>query len=223
MKPRFFPLLLFVALAGSLGAVRAEKADRGKPMHIEADALRHDELRQTSVFSGRVLVTQGSIVLRGARLDLRQDADGFQYGVLTAEAGGRAFFRQKRDTPAGAPEEFIEGEGERIEYDGKAERLRFIARAELRRYRAAVLGDEITGALIVYDRLSDVFTVDGQRSAVASSGAAPGKADAASAPQGGRVRAVLTPKAPAAAASTPAPPASAAPVLRPSQRLGGVR
>ena len=29
------------------------------------DALRHDELQQTSVFTGNVVMTKGSIVLRG--------------------------------------------------------------------------------------------------------------------------------------------------------------
>ena len=33
------------------------------------------------------------------------------------------------------PEEFIEGEGEVIEYDGRTDNVRFITRAELRRYR----------------------------------------------------------------------------------------
>ena len=215
MNYRILPHLLLVALACHLGAAHAEKADRAKPMNIEADALRHDELKQTSVFSGRVVMTKGSIVLRGARLDVRQDADGYQYGVVTAEAGKRAFFRQKRDTVAGAPDEFIEGESEIIEYDGKADNVRFITRAELRRYRGAVLSDEITGAVIVYNNLTDVFTVDGKRTpATNAAGDAPAP--------GGRVRAVLAPQDPPAGAAAPeaAPPASA-PVLRPSNSLGG--
>ncbi|MFT4241310.1 MAG: lipopolysaccharide transport periplasmic protein LptA [Acidovorax sp.] len=210
MNHCILPTLLLAALACAHGAAQAEKADRAKPMNIEADALRHDELKATSVFSGRVVMTKGTIVLRGARLDVRQDADGYQYGVVTAEPGKRAFFRQKRDTAPGMPDEFIEGESEVIEYDGKADNVRFITRAELRRYRGAVLNDEITGAVIVYNNLTDVFTVDGQR-APASSGAVPAP--------GSRVRAVLAPK------DSPPPPAApaSAPALRPSSRLGGVQ
>lgn len=215
MNHRLLPILFLAALACTVGAAHAEKADRAKPMNIEADALRHDELKQTSVFSGRVVMTKGSIVLRGARLDVRQDADGYQYGVVTAEPGKRAYFRQKRDTLPGAPEEFIEGEGETIEYDGKADNVKFITRAELRRYRGAVLSDEITGAVIVYNNLTDVFTVDGQRKpATNAAGDAPAP--------GSRVRAVLAPKDPPPGTAAPeaAPPASA-PVLRPSTSLGG--
>ena len=128
MKQRLSPLLLAAALAAFAGLAQAEKADSTKPMNIEADALRHDELKQTSVFTGNVVMTKGTIVLRGAQLDVRQDPEGFQYGVVTAEAGKRAFFRQKRDTVPGQPEEFVEGEGEVIEYDGKADLVKFIRR-----------------------------------------------------------------------------------------------
>ncbi len=216
MKNRsLLPILLLTALAGVHGAVHAEKADRAKPMNIEADALRHDELKQTSVFTGRVVMTKGTIVLRGARLDVRQDADGYQYGVVTAEPGKRAFFRQKRDTLPGAPDEFIEGESETIEYDGKADNVRFITRAELRRYRGSALSDEITGAVIVYNNLTDVFTVDGQRTR--STNAA---GDAST--SGSRVRAVLAPKDPPPGAAAPSPAApSSGPGLRPSNSLSG--
>ncbi|MET1116170.1 MAG: lipopolysaccharide transport periplasmic protein LptA [Comamonas sp.] len=201
MKKRLLPLLLLSALV--CGAVQAEKADRNKPMNIEADALRHDELQQTSVFTGNVVMTKGSIVLRGTQLDVRQDAEGYQFGTVKAEPGKRAFFRQKRDTLAGQPDEFVEGEAEVIEYDGKADNVRLIRRGELRRYRGTALNDQITGAVIVYNNLTDVFTVDGQPRAPGA-GAAPG----------GRVRAVLAPKDPPPA-PTPAPAAN----LRPSTTI----
>jgi len=212
MKTRLPSLLLIAALAlASLPAAHAEKADRGKPMNIEADALRHDELKQTSVFTGHVVMTKGTIVLRGAQLEVRQDPDGYQHGVVTAEAGKRAFFRQKRDTQPGAPDEYVEGEGELIEYDGRTDIVKLIRRAELRRYREATLADELTGALIVYNNITDVFTVDGQK-------ATPGGASAGAG--GGRVRAVLAPKEPAPGTAA-APPHSESPTLRPTPGLGG--
>ena len=54
----------------------AERADRDKPMNIEADALRYEDQKQLSTFTGKVVVTKGSIVMRGARLEVRQDAAG---------------------------------------------------------------------------------------------------------------------------------------------------
>ncbi len=211
---RLFTLPFLACLAvAPFTLAHAEKADRQQPMNIEADALRHDELQQTSVFTGRVVLTKGSIVLRGERLEVRQDAEGHQSGTVTAASGQRAFFRQKRDTAPGAPEEFVEGESERIEYNGRTDTVRLLRRAELRRYQGSRVQDELSGAVIVYNNLTDVFSVDGQAT----------KPDGSAAP-GGRVRAILAPKPTAAAAPTPpaagaANAASAAP-LRASPALG---
>ncbi len=201
-------MLAIVALFAASGAV-AEKADRNKPMNVEADALRHDDLRQVSVFTGSVVATKGTIVIRGARMEVRQDPEGYQYGVVTADPGKRAFWRQKRE----GADEWIEGEGETIEYDGKLDRVKFIGRAEMRRYRGAVLADETQGSVITYENTTDVFTVDG-----ATLGSRLPSASA-----GGRVRAVLSPRAAASAASAPAGVVPRAAPLRPSTTLGGER
>ena len=157
----------------------AEKADRGKPMNIEADNLDHDELKQLSIFTGKVVATKGTLILRGARLEVLQDPEGYQYGLLTAEPGKKAFYRQKRE----GLDEWMEGEGERIEYDSRSDRVTLINRAQIRRYRGTVLNDDISGQRIIYENLTDQFTVDGK-----TAGAKP------SAESSGRVRAVLTPR-----------------------------
>mgnify|MGYP000411437505 CR=1 FL=1 len=61
MKNTTRPLLLAVACALSWGTALAEKADRNKPMNIEADALRYDDLKQVSVFTGRAVLTKGTL------------------------------------------------------------------------------------------------------------------------------------------------------------------
>lgn len=210
MKPLLSPWLFTVALALLGGAAHADKADRDQPMNIEADALRYDDQQQTSVFTGRVLLTKGTIVIRGARVDVRQDPAGNQFGRVTAEAGKLAFFRQKRE----GLDEFIEGEGELIEYDSQADTVKFIRNAQLRRYRGATLGDEFTGAVIVYNNTSEVFTIDGAT-------AAPGAASAGGVGKpAGRVRAMLTPQpaqagpAPAPGVATPNPALRATPALK---------
>ena len=205
MKIPFLPLWCAVILAGAAGAALAEKADRNKPMNIEADSLRYDDLKQVSVFSGRVVLTKGTIQIRGAQIEVRQDPDGFQFGVVTGTPQSLAFFRQKRE----GLDEFIEGEGETIEYDGKAHTVNFIRKAQLRRLRGATLADEITGGVIVYENLTDMFTVDGNASKAATG--------VVGAPAG-RVRAMLTPKPETNGAAAPVVPAA---TLRPSTTLGG--
>jgi lipopolysaccharide export system protein LptA len=201
-----FALLLASAL-GALagGSALAEKADQNKPMNVEADSLRYDDVNQTSVFTGKVVITKGTIVIRGAKVNVRQDPEGYQYGVVTSEPGKQAYYKQKRE----GLDEFIEGEADTIEYDGKADRVKFIKRAELRRLRGPTVADEMTGSLITYDNTSDVFTVDG----------GPGSPSPAPGVPGGRIRAVLAPRT---TASAPAPAAAQAPAqLRQSTTLGG--
>jgi lipopolysaccharide export system protein LptA len=202
---RLVSVLLVLAAPVAWG----ERADKDKPMNVESDALRYDDARQVSVFTGKVVLTKGTILIRGARLDVRQDPDGFQYGVVTAEPGKLAFFRQKRE----GVDEFIEGEGETIDYDGHQDTVKFISKAQLRRYRGATLVDEFNGGLIVYNNITSVFTLD--------SAPATGKNSSTGQPgaPAGRVKAMLTPtpdnapaKAPAAAASSP---------LRETKTLGG--
>lgn len=195
-----------LCLCFTVGWAHAEKADKNKPIHIESDALRFDDREQVSVFTGNVVLTKGTIVIRGAEITVREDPKGNQFGVAKAAPGKLAFFRQKRE----GVDEFIEGEGEVIEYNGEQDWVRFSRQAIMRRLRGAQLADEATGAVIQYDNTTDVFTVDG--------GAPQGKAQ----PGGrGRVRVMLTPKPEAAAGSSAATsvvtPASSAPVATPAR------
>jgi lipopolysaccharide export system protein LptA len=171
-----FSLALLMAIVPV--AASAEKADRDKPMNIEADNLVHDELNQVSIFTGRAVLTKGSLVMRGARIEIREDPDGYQTGVILPEPNKRAFFRQKRE----GMNEFMEGESLRIEFDGRTDKIKLIKDAEARRYRGAVLSDQMTGDLIIYDNLADVLSIDGQVTKES------GKTGS------GRVKAVLVPR-----------------------------
>ncbi|WP_210543694.1 lipopolysaccharide transport periplasmic protein LptA [Rhodoferax sp. PAMC 29310] len=177
MKITLTSLFLVVCLALSAGQAYAEKADRDKPMNIEADSLRYDDQRQTSVFTGRVVLTKGTILIRGAKIDVKQDSEGNQFGLVLSEPNKQAFFRQKRE----GVDEYIEGEGDTIEYDSRADTVKFLTNAKLRRYRGATLSDEFTGGVIQYNNSTDVFTIDGSVT----------KTDGV---KSGRVRAMLTPK-----------------------------
>jgi lipopolysaccharide export system protein LptA len=162
-------LAAFLA-AAAVQQVRAERADRDKPLNIESDRMNADDAKKTAVFEGRVVLTQGTLVIKADRLTLRQDKEGFQYGIA---AGNLATFRQKRD----GANEYIDGEAERIEYDGRADRVQFFERARLRRDT----GDDVRGDYISYDSRTEYFTVQ-------SAG------DARAQGTDGRVRAVIMPK-----------------------------
>ena len=206
MKNHSFLFRAAVAVLALLALpVAAEKADRDKPMNAEADALRYDDTKQSSVFTGNVVITKGSTILRGARIDISQDPQGYQQAIAVAAPGKLAFYRKKRD----GVDEYIEAEGERIEYDSRADVVRFVNQAVVRRFNGATLLDETTGSVIRYDNTTDVFTVDG------------GAQNTTAANPSGRVRAMLSPRNsnPAVVGAAPAQP-GAGPQLRVSPALG---
>ncbi len=209
VKPPFSCAVVLLLALGT-GLAHAEKADRDKPMNVEADALRYDDAQQVSVFTGRVVLTKGTIVIRGGKVDVRQDPQGNQFGVVTAEPGRLAFFRQKRE----ALDEFIEGEAQTIDYDGRADTVKFVGNARLRRLVGSQVNDEFKAEVIHYNNVTEVFTLDGAAAPVGQVGA-----------PAGRVRALLTPKVDAAAAASSAPSSAAAPgvPLRESTTLRGAR
>jgi len=185
---------LAFAVAFALGApAHAERSDRDQPVNIEADRMMADDQKQMAVFEGRVVLTQGTIVLRADKLTVRQDEKGFQVGVAV---GNPATFRQKRD----GVDEWVDGEALRIEYDGKAERVELFDKARVSRDK-----DEVRGNYISYDTRAEVFRVQ------------PSKDATGPATREGRVRAVFQPKK--KEATTPAP--QAAPLeLKPAPDLG---
>ena len=185
-------MVMAMVLATFAGHSLAEKADRDKPVNIESDRMTADDAKKTAAFEGRVILTQGTMVIRADRIVVRQDNDGFQYGTATAAAGTPARFRQKRE----GFNDHIEAEAERIEYDGKADKVEFFNKARLRRGS----GDDVCGNYIAYDSRTEFFSVNS------------GKSPTATTAQGGnRVYAVLMPRTPAAGGESKPPAAKPAP------------
>ena len=199
--PRW-PLLLLLCV--STAPLQAEKADRSKSMTLESDQPCTVNLqKQTSVCSGNVLISQGTLLIRADRLELRETPEGYQLAQASGTADKPATYRQKRD----GVDETVEGLAQRIDYDSRAGTLRFDGAALVRRLQGAVVADEISGGVIVWDSVAETFNVRG------------GAVSAAN--PSGRVRAVIAPRAPADAASAAAKPAAnPAASLRTSPTLG---
>jgi lipopolysaccharide export system protein LptA len=192
-------VLLAGLLLGALGPAAAERSDRNKPMVVEADRSGAIDLqRQVLVYAGNVVISQGSMLLRAERVEMRELPDGNRAASATGLPGSPATWRQKRD----GLDETVEGAADRIEFDGRADTLRFVGNSVVRRLRGGAVADEITGAVIVWDNLAEVFSVQGGAPTVSN--------------PTGRVRAVLSPRGQAAAPAASAPGAP----LSPSRSLG---
>ncbi len=199
------PLLTALLLTTGSAAAWAEKADRSRPMTLESDQpCTVSLLRQTSVCSGNVVISQGTLQIRADRLELRETPEGYQMAVATGTAAKPATYRQKRD----GGDETVEGQAQRIDYDSRAGTLRFEGAAVVRRLRGSSVADEIQGQQIVWDSTAESFNVRG------------GAATASN--PGGRVRAVISPRAPADEAAPATTPATSG-ALKASPGLGDRR
>ncbi|HET8695526.1 MAG: lipopolysaccharide transport periplasmic protein LptA [Burkholderiales bacterium] len=177
---------LLLGVAGWIGGAHAVTADKDEPLTFAADSARVEEAQKLNILSGNVEITKGTMVVRSDRVEIRQNPDGSQSASAFGGKGGKAYFRQQRD----GLDEFIEGEAERVDYDGRADTVRFTGNAVMRRLRGTKVSDEVGGQVIVYDNKTSVFQVLG--------GAGSGGASS-----GGRVRGVITPRSAEASASKP--------------------
>jgi lipopolysaccharide export system protein LptA len=169
-KLLFATCLLPVFLLLWASACFAERADRDKPIHLEADQVIMDDAQHISTFIGNVRLSQGTMLIRGDKIVVKEDKDGFKHATAY---GDTAEFRQKREGLDG----YVEGYGDRIDYDERAGTLNFQEKARLKSDRDEVSGDNIT-----YNVKTEIFHVN-------SGDASPENG----LPQ--RVRAVLQPKA----------------------------
>lgn len=143
-------------------------------MEIESDTADRDEKTKTTVFRGSVVITQGTLVIRGDKVTVREESGGRQ----TATAlGNPATFRQKRD----GSDEYVDGRGQRMDYDSQSQILQLHDNAEVKR------GDDwVRGQYIEYNGNNSTYRAIGQ--AQRPENAATGEGG------GGRVRAVIQPR-----------------------------
>ncbi len=170
----FLFALLFIAMLLP-DVILAERADRDKPIHLEADSAtvedykRKDEFRR-SIFTGNVILTQGTLIIRADKIIMKEDLKGFRYATAY---GNLVSFRQKRD----CVDEYIEGWSQRVEYDDKTDKIELFGKARLKQGK-----DEVQGDYISYDITRDFFEVKSDKEKSAK--------DAAK----GRVQVIIQPK-----------------------------
>ncbi len=153
----------------------AERADRTKPMVIEAGKQEVLLAENTTILTGGVVITKGTMQIRADRVELKKDAQDHVFATAT---GKLTTFRQKRE----GLDEYMDGAAERIEYDGKAETVKLIRRAQLKRLEKERVVDEIYGAQINYDAKTESYSAES------------GAAGQSAVNPTGRVRIVLQPR-----------------------------
>lgn len=126
----------------------AERADREKPIQLEAQKVTVDDVKKMQILEGDVQLTQGTLVIQAERIIVTEDQYGFQKGVAFAGKDKLARFRQKRE----GKEEYIEGQAERIEYNTRNEVAELFHRAWVKSGE-----DQLKGDYIWYDSISEKY------------------------------------------------------------------
>jgi lipopolysaccharide export system protein LptA len=175
MIPQKIKYLVLICMLLANIPVHAGQRVRAKPINLEADKVKIDDARQISIFTGDVRLTQGTMAIYGDQIVVVQDKNGLKHSTAT---GNPASFHQQREGADG----YVEGYGERIEYDAGSEIMNIFGQAHVKRGQDDVHGDHIT-----YNAKTEVFQV---------SGSAPHAHE-----KGQRVRVVIQPQD--AAASSP--------------------
>jgi len=186
---------LFTVAVLALLAIQAsaEKADSLKQAVINFDSADVDEVTQTRILTGNVVLTRGTLTMKSEKAVLQEAADGYMTVTLTTVPGKMATFRQKRD---GGPDLWVEGQAQRIEYEERTELVKLFNNAVVKNLEGTRLSNEVDGEFISYDSRKEVALVRNDASGDSKSGK-------------GRGTLILAPRkttaAAAAAPSTPAP------------------
>jgi lipopolysaccharide export system protein LptA len=192
-----------ISLLLPLGA-SAERADALKPVNIEYDKADIDQVTQTYIATGNVIITRGTMVLHSDRAEVKETPDGYRSFVLTAAPGKLATFRQKRD---GGPDLWAEGQAQRIEYDERADVIKLFSKAVIKQLEGRKVTQEMDSEFISYDSRKEVLL---------------GRNDASGAdkPGGGRGSMTFAPRRAATPAGAPAAASPAAPAAAPATAPG---
>lgn len=136
----------------------ALKNDKQQATTIDANRMTYNEKSNVNVFTGNVLLTRGSLVIRGDKLTLTERADGTQFAKVE---GKPARFKQQRDTESPNDILLINGTGNTIEFDGDKSIVILTGDASIQKSTNGQLTESISGTQITYEQNTESLSVLG--------------------------------------------------------------
>jgi len=166
--------LMVLAALGTTGPAFALKSDRDQPVVVDADESELDFQTGLRIYRGNVSVRQGSLLIRGDKLELRYKDET----LLDATAYGKpATFRQRPD----GQEEEVHGEANRIVLDDITDKVHLYDNAVMTQGQNTVKSN-----VVHYDMNSSKVIIKGGPGKTTDTGAA--------GDSGGRARVIIKPK-----------------------------
>lgn len=167
--------VLASCLAFSSLQAHALESDKKQATTIDANQMTYSERSNVNVFTGNVLLTRGSLVIRGDKLTLTERSDGTQFAVVE---GTPARFKQQRDSKVPSDVLLINGAASTIEFDGRKSVVTLSGAANIEKSTNGQLTESISGTKITYEQNTEFLNVEGSRNSSGQS----------------RVQAVIKPK-----------------------------
>ncbi len=136
--------LVFIFIFSSTLAY-ALKSDDKAPLQIEADQATLDQKQMVSVFTGKVVITKGTLIVHADKGVASQDQGG---GRVITLYGSPVTFSQMADDG-----QKIEGQGNNFNYNSKSGLAVLSGRARVKKGKNLVIGDVIS-----YNAITQVFS-----------------------------------------------------------------
>ena len=125
----------------------ALESDRKQPLEITADRAELNEGEGFSIYSGNVIITQGTMKIEASEITLTFNDNGIQT-MLAAEGpyDGLAYMRQQSEPTESGKDELMEAWGKSIDYQVNKEFLTLLGKAKL-----IQRGNQFSGNEILFD------------------------------------------------------------------------
>ena len=148
-------LICFMALASPV--TWALDSDRQQPLEINADSAELNEGEGFSVYSGNVVITQGSMKIEASTIRITFDDNGIQTMLASEEEEGElAYMRQQAEPTEDGKISLMEAWGKSIDYQVTKEYLTLLGSAKL-----IQRGNQFSGNKILFDVPKDNVKASG--------------------------------------------------------------
>ena len=125
----------------------ALESDRQQPIEITADSVELNEGDGFSIYSGNVIITQGTMKIDASQVKVTFNDDGMETMLATeGNNGGLAYMRQESEPTGDGKGDIMEAWGKSIEYQLNAEHLTLLGSAKL-----IQRGNQFSGHEILFD------------------------------------------------------------------------
>lgn len=126
----------------------ALKSDKEQATQLSADQADFNDVTQEYILTGKVVITKGSIVIKGVKAVITIDPEGFQIITIRGDDNRQANFTQQVDKPE---PEFVDGQAALIFYAAKNDQLLLSGQAYTVRRKGLRTIDQLVADEINYD------------------------------------------------------------------------